>query len=43
MDNVEVDTYDGLLAEYAKRFEHPSSSRACAPARTLRTSSRWRR
>ena len=22
LPNVEVDTYDGLLAEYAKRFEH---------------------
>ncbi len=23
LPNVEIDTYDGLLAEYAKRYEHP--------------------
>ena len=41
--NVEVDTFDGLLAEYAKTFRRGrSSSRACVRTRTLKTSFRWR-
>lgn len=39
MPNVEVDTYMGLLADYAREKRPMPSSRACALSPILRTSS----
>ena len=40
--NVEVDTFDGLLVDYARRRRASAIVRGCAPCRTSSTSSRWR-
>ena len=40
--NVEVDTFDGLLVEYARRRRASAIIRGCARCRTSSTSSRWR-
>ena len=41
--DVEVDTFDGLLVDYARRKgAHAHHPRACAPSPTSSTSFRWR-
>lgn len=38
---VEVDCYDGLLADYARRRRPTSLSRDCGPCPISNTNSRW--
>jgi pantetheine-phosphate adenylyltransferase len=40
--NVEVDTFDGLLVDYARSKQAGSSSKACARCRISSTRCRWR-
>ena len=42
LPNVEVDTFDGLLVDYARHKGAQRSSAGCAPCPTSSTSFRWR-
>ena len=42
MENVEVDSSDALLADYARRRNARVIIKACAPCRTSSESFRWR-